>query len=337
MRRREFIALFGGAMSCFGGAMSWPLAARAQQPAKSAAMPVLGYLGGPSPESFPAYFAGLREGLKETGFFEGQNIAIDYRATEDRYERFSTFALDLVRQRVNVIFTSGDSESLAARAATKGTIPIVFAVDGNPLDLRLAASLERPGGNATGVSFWSKTVLAKRLELLHQAVPGATVIGAFINQADASAVEDATILQRAATKLGLQLNIIYASNERQIDAAFANLADHKIGALIIEADAFLANRQDQFVALAARQGIPAIYAVPESAAAGGLMAYGASVADAFRQAGVYVGRILKGEKPAELPVVSLTKFDLVINLKTATALGLTIPQTLTAIADQVIQ
>jgi putative tryptophan/tyrosine transport system substrate-binding protein len=330
MRRREFITVVAGA------AVTWPLTARAQQPA-NAAMPVLGYLGGPSPENFPAYFAGLREGLKETGFFEGQNITIDYRATEDRYERFSGFALDLVRQRVNVIFACGDSESLAAKAATKNTIPIVFAVDGNPLDLRLVASLEHPGGNATGVSFWSKTVLPKRLELLHQAVPSATVIAALINQADAGAVADATVLQRTASKLGLQLDILYASNERQIDAAFATLADHKAGALVIEADAFLADRQDQLLALAARQGIPAIYAVPESAAAGGLMAYGASMAEAFRLAGAYVGRILKGEKPADLPVVPLTKFELVINLKTATALGLTIPQTLLAIADQVIQ
>jgi putative ABC transport system substrate-binding protein len=179
--------------------------------------------------------------------------------------------------------------------------------------------------------------LARRLELLHQAVPSATIVAALINQADASAVADATALQRTASKLGLQLNILYASNERQIDAAFATLADHKVGAIIIEADAFLADRQNQLVALAAHQGIPAIYAVPESAAAGGLMAYGASVADAFRQAGTYVGRILKGEKPADLPVIQLTKFELAINLKTATALGLTIPQTLVAIADQVIQ
>jgi putative ABC transport system substrate-binding protein len=331
MKRREFIALLGGT------AIAMPRIASAQQPAKDTATPVLGYLGGPSPESFPAYFAGLREGLKETGFVEGQNITIDYRSTEDRYERFSGFALDLVHQRVNVILACGDSESLAARAAAKSTIPVVFCVDGNPLDLRLVASLERPGGNATGVSFWSKTVLARRLELLHQAVPSATIVAALINQADASAVADATALQRTASKLGLQLNILYASNERQIDAAFATLADHKVGAIIIEADAFLADRQNQLVALAAHQGIPAIYAVPESAAAGGLMAYGASVADAFRQAGTYVGRILKGEKPADLPVIQLTKFELAINLKTATALGLTIPQTLVAIADQVIQ
>jgi putative tryptophan/tyrosine transport system substrate-binding protein len=331
MRRREFIRLAGGA------AAGWPFAARAQQPAKDAAMPVLGYLGGPSPDGAPAYFAGLRQGLKDAGFVEGQNITIDYRSTEDRYERFSGFALDLVRQRVNVIFACGDSESLAARAATKTTIPIVFAVDGNPLDLRLVASLERPGTNATGVSFWSKTVLAKRLDLLHQAVPNATVVAALINQADGSAVADASTLQHAASKLGLQLNILYASNERQIDAAFATLTDRKVGAIVIEADAFLSDRQDQLIALAARQGIPAVYAVPENAVAGGLMAYGASVADAFRQAGTYIGRILKGEKPAELPVVPLTKFDLVINLKTAAALGLTIPQTLIVTADQVIQ
>ncbi len=187
------------------------------------------------------------------------------------------------------------------------------------------------------MTFWSKTVLAKRLELLHQAVPNATVIAALINQADASAVTDATILQHAAGKLGLQLNILYASNERQIDAAFATLTDHKVGAIVIEADAFLSDRQDQLVAFAARQGIPAIYAVPENAVAGGLMAYGASVADAFRQAGTYIGRVLKGEKPADLPVIQLTKFELVINLKTAKALGLTIPQTLIATADQVIQ
>jgi putative ABC transport system substrate-binding protein len=330
MRRRKFIALLGGA------AATWPLITRAQQPATEIAMPVIGYLGGPSLEDAPARFAGLRQGLKEAGFVEGQNIIIEYRAVEDRYDRFREFAIDLVRRRVDVIFASDKAASVAARAMTK-MIPIVFAVGGDPVAMRLVASVSRPGGNVTGVSFLFTTIMAKQLELLHEAVPNAAVVAALINQANANAVADTTRLQRAASNLGLQLLILNAGNERQLDAAFTTLVDRNAGALVIEGDSFFSGRQGQLVAWTAGHGIPAIYADPENAAAGGLMTYGVSIAEAFRLGGVYVGRILKGEKLADLPVQQSTKNVLIINLKTAKALGLTVPPSLLATADQVIE
>jgi len=327
MQRRKFITLLGGV------ATAWPLAARTQQPA----MPVIGYLGIASREEAPARFAGLRRGLKEADFVEGQNVAIEYRPTGDQYDRFSEFAADLVHHRVDVIFASDNVGALAAKAAT-ATIPVVFAIGGDPVALGLVASFNRPGGNVTGVSFLSTTIMAKRLELLHEAVPGAAVIGALINPTNTNAATDAGELQRAARNLGLQLHILHASSDSEVDDAFARLVQLSAGALVIEGDAFLAARSGQLALLAERHRIPAIFPDLEKAsAAGGLMTYGASIPDAYRIAGVYAGRILKGEKPADLPVQQSTKIELVINLKTAKALGLTLPPTLVAVADVVIE
>jgi putative ABC transport system substrate-binding protein len=329
MRRREFVGVLGGAAAL---SLFRPLGARTQQPA----MPVIGYLGAPSPEDAPVRFGGLRLGLKEAGLVEGQNITIEYRSTKDRYDRFREFAFDLVRRPVDVIFTLDKAASAAARVMTK-TIPIVFAVGGDPVGMRLVASMMRPGGNVTGVSYPAATLMADQLELLRQAVPNATVVAALTNQANANAVADTTELQRAASKFGLQLLVLNASNEHQLDAAVATVVDRKAGALVIEGDAFFSGRQDQLVALTARHGIPAIYADPENAAAGGLMTYGTSVAEAFRMSGVCIGRVLKGEKPADLPVQESTKIDLTINLKTAKALNLTVPPKLLGRADRVIE
>jgi putative ABC transport system substrate-binding protein len=326
MRRREFLGVLGGVAA---SSPCWPLGAHAQQPA-------IGYLGGPSPEDAPVRFAGLRRGLKEAGFVEGQNIAIEYRATADRYDRFREFAVDLVRRPVDLIFTSEKAATVAARVATK-TIPVVFAVSGDPVSMRLVASLMRPGGNVTGVSFQFTDIVAKQLELLRQAVPNATVIGVLTNQANANAVADATELQRVAGKLGVQLLILNASNEHQLEAAFATLLDRKVGALVVEGDAFFSGRQSRLVAWTTDHGIPAIYADPENAAAGSLMTYATSIAEAFRLSGVTIGRILKGEKPADLPVQESTMNEFVVNLKTAKALGLTLPPALLATADKVIE
>jgi putative tryptophan/tyrosine transport system substrate-binding protein len=324
-RRREFITLLGGAAA-------WPLVARAQHPAMS----VIGYLGIASREEAPARFAGLRQGLKEASFVEGQNVTIEYRPTGDQYGRFSEFAADLVRHRVDVIFASDNVGSLAAKAAT-ATIPIVFAIGGDPVALGLVASFNRPGGNITGVSFLSTTIMAKRLELLHEAVPRAAVVAALINPTNTNAATDASELQRAARSLGLQLHILNASSETEIDDAFSSLVQLSAGALVIEGDAFLAGQSGQLAALAARHRIAAIFPDPEKARVGGLMTYGASISDAYRIAGVYAGRILKGEKPADLPVQQSTKIDFVINLKTTKLLGIELPPTLLALADEVIE
>jgi putative ABC transport system substrate-binding protein len=326
IRRRALITLLGGAAT-------WPLVARAQQ----TAMPVVGYRGIASREEAPARFAGLRRGLKESNFFEGQNLTIEYRPTGDQYDRFSEFAADLVRHRVDVIFASDNVGSLAAKAAT-ATIPIVFAIGGDPVALGLVASFNRPGGNVTGVSFLSTTIMAKRLELLHEAVPSAAVVAALINPTNTNAATDASELQRAARNLGLQLHILNASSETEVDDAFSRLVQLSAGALVIEGDAFLTARSGQLAALAERHRIPAIFPDLEKArSAGGLMTYGASIPNAYRIAGVYAGRILKGEKPADLPVQQSTKIEFVINLKTAKALGLTVSPTLVAVADEVIE
>jgi putative tryptophan/tyrosine transport system substrate-binding protein len=329
MRRRAFIALAGSAAA-------WPFAARAQQAADKTAMPVIGYLGGPSPQDAPVRFAGLHQGLKDAGFVAGENVTIEYRATADRYDRFPEFAFDLVHRPVDVIFASEKAASIAARGTTK-TIPVVFALGGDPVFMRLVASMMRPGGNVTGVSFVFTTIMAKQLELLHQAVPDAGLVAVLTNIGNAYAVSDATRLQRAADKLGLQLLSLSAGNERQFDAACATLLDRKAGALVVEGDPFLSAQQGKLVALTAEHKIPAIYADPENAGGGGLMTYGVSIADAFRLAGVTIGRVLKGEKPADLPVVQSTKNDLVINLKTAKTLGLTVPPSLLTGADKVIE
>jgi len=327
MRRREFITLIGGA-----AAAAWPVAALAQKPK----MLLVGYVGIASREDAPDWFAGFRAGLKEGGFIEGQNITIEYRPTKDQFNRFPEFAADLVRSGVDVIFASDNAGSLAAKAAT-GTIPIVFAIGGDPVALGLVASLNRPGGNITGVSFLSTAITAKRLELLHELVPHAAVVGALINPTNTNAAADTRELKHAARTLGLQLHVLNATSETEIDDALSRLVQLSAGALVIEGDALFAGLHTQLVAMVARRRIPAIYPNPANARAGGLMTYGASLPDAYRIAGVYVGRILKGDRPGDLPVQQVTKVEMIINLMTAKAFGLTIPPTLLARADEVIE
>jgi putative ABC transport system substrate-binding protein len=326
MRRREFMTLLGGV------AAGWPLTARAQQPAR----PVIGCLGGLAPENAPIRFTGLRQGLKEAGFVEGQNMTVEYRPTGDRYDRFREFAADLVGRRVDAIFASDGAAAVAAKTAT-ATIPIVFAIGFDPVALRLVTSLMRPDRNVTGVSYRSRTVMAKQLELLHDTAPNASVVAAVVNPVNANAATDADELQRTADKLGLHLLVLNAGKESQIADVTSALVQRHADALIVEDDAFLCGWQNQLIERAASHGIPAICSPSEGTATGALATLGPSVASAFHLAGVYLGRILKGEKPADLAVQSSIKPELVINLKTAKALDLTIAPTLLARADTVIE
>jgi putative ABC transport system substrate-binding protein len=323
MRRRDFITLV-----C--GAAAWPLSARAQRPA----IPVIGFLNAASPETDG--LAAFRRGLSETGYVEGKDVTIEYRSAEGRADRLSALAADLVRHRVAVVYAGANASALAAKAAT-ATIPIVFRIGGDPVKLGLVASLNRPGGNITGVSFLSTDTVAKMLEVLHGAVPNAGVIAALMNPANPNGVADTTEAQGAARALGLELQVFNASNEREIDAVFATLVERHAGALLIEGDPLFAIRMKQLIVLTARHAIPAIYQGREFPDAGGLISYGANRANASRIAGAYAGRILKGEKPADLPVQQATKVELVINLTTAKALSLTVPPTLLALADEVIE
>ena len=327
MRRREFITLVGAAAA-------WPLAARAQQPA----MPVIGVLsGGSSPDPSAARWRAFHHGLSENGYVEGRNVAIEYRWPEGQYDRLPALVADLVRRRVTVLTALGGVQTpLAAKAAT-GTIPIVFAIGSDPVKFGLVASLNRPGGNVTGVSFFTIELEAKRLGVLHELVPKATAIAVLVNRTNANAENQLRELSEAARTLGLQLHALNASSERDFDAAFAAVAQMRAGALLVAADPFFFIRREKIVSLAMAQGVPAIYEWREFAEAGGLVSYGTNLTDAFRQAGVYTGRILKGEKPADLPVMRSTKFELVINLKTAKALGLEIPSSVLARADEVIE
>ena len=325
-RRREFIALLGGAAA-------WPCAAHAQQPA----IPVVGFLGVSSVGTQP-YLAAFRQGLSETGYVEGQNVVIEYRWTEDQYNRLPDLADDLIRHHVNVIATLFTFPAALAAKATTSTIPIVFSVGDDPVKHGLVSSLSRPGGNATGINFFSSEVTAKRLGLLRELLPKATRIGVLVNPTNVEITEGTVKdVNAAADPLGVQIEVLNASNGNEIDAAFTTLESHRADGVLIGANAFFVSRRVQIAILAARHMIPAIYTISDYAEAGGLISYGTDIADSLRQQGVYVGRILKGTKPADLPVVQSTKFKLVINLRTAKALGLEISPTLLSRADEVIE
>jgi putative ABC transport system substrate-binding protein len=327
MLRREIVSLFGATTV----ALSLP--AQAQQKA----IPVIGWLSGGSPGFYAPYIAAFRRGLEETGYVEGQNVAIEYRWAEGRYDRLPALAAELVSRNVDVIPASGgDLASRAAKGATS-TIPIVFTSAGDPVAIGLVDSLARPGGNLTGVSFLNVELNPKRLELLRELVPKASVIALLVNPNNPGNERIMRDVQEAARAKGKQLQILTASSESEIDAAFASLAQDHVGALFVGTDPFIDSRRDQLVALAARHAVPAIYGFRESAAGGGLISYGVSLMAVYRQIGIYTGRILKGTKPADLPVVQPTTFELVINLKTAKTLGLTIPPSILARADEVIE
>jgi putative tryptophan/tyrosine transport system substrate-binding protein len=327
MKRREFITLLGGA------AAAWPLAARTQQ----SAMPVIGFLGSESPDLFAGRLRAFRQGLDEAGFVESRNVAIEYRWARGEYDRLPVLAADLVRQSVTAMVATTTPSVLAAKAATM-TIPIVFLTGSDPVEVGLVASLNRPGGNMTGVSNLTVETGAKQMELLHELVPAATLIALLVNPANPVLADTLSRgLQAAARAIRQQILVVTASTESDLDTAFTTLVKRRVGALVVGNDPFFNSRPDQLVALAARHAMPAIYPYRELAVAGGLMSYGSNLADPYRLVGVYTGRILKGEKPTDLPIQQSTKVEFVINLKTAKALGLTFPITLLGRADEVIE
>ena len=326
MRRREFITLLGGAVA-------WPLAARAQQ----SAMPVIGFLNGQFAGEVSRYIKAFREGLKESGFIEGQNVIIEFRYAEGQRDKLPAMAADFVRSGVAVIVTTGGTPvTLAAKAAT-ATVPIVFAMGGDPVGLGVVASLNRPASNATGSAYFFNALGAKRLALLRELAPAAKLFGYLVNPTNPSIASESKDMRDAARELGLKLHVQNARNEREIEAAFVDFAEQRVEALVAAADVLFIVRREQMVALAARHALPASYHAREIVEAGGLTSYGPSQKDAYRQAGVYAGRVLKGEKPGDLPIVRSTKFEFVINLKTAKALGLEVPPKLLFTADEVIE
>jgi len=331
MRRRDFIGLVGGAAAC-------PLAVRAQQPTGQPALPVVAFVSGRSSDDTQRSAAAFRQGLAEAGIVEGRNATVEYHWLDGRYDRLPPLMADLVRRGVAVIATPGSNPaSLAAKAAT-ATIPIVFGVGDDSVRMGLVESLARPGGNATGVNFLVAEVLAKRLGLLHELVPKAVRIAVLVNPANASTAEAiARDLPEAARAIGVQIQILNAETSREIEAAFATLVRDRADALFVAPDGFFVSRRVQFATLAARHGIPAAHTIREEAEAGGLMSYGTESQDVFRQVGVYTGQILKGAKPADLPVLRSTKFEFVINLQTARALGLEVPNALQLLADALIE
>jgi len=325
MRRRDFIRLVGGA------AVAWPLTTPAQP-----AMPVIGFLNSGSPDTFAPTVNAFLQGLKESGYVDGQNVVIEYRWANGQYDRLTALADDLVRRGVSVIAATSTPANLVAKAVTS-TIPIVFTTGGDPVQLGLVTSLGRPGGNVTGVTQMTGEVAPKRVELAHELVPQATVFGMLINPTNPLSENVKRDSQAAALKLGVQLNVLHASTDAELDKAFAAFREMHVGALVLGTDAFFNNRLEELAALAIRNSLPVVYEYHQFVAAGGLVSYGGSIIDSYRLAGGYVGRVLKGEKPADLPVQQASKIELLLNLKTAKTLGITVPQSIQNRADEVIE
>ena len=325
MRRRTFIQGIA--------AVAWPLVARAEQ----SPMPVIGFLNSASPQPFANYVAGFRAGLKQTGYVDGQNVTIEFRWAESHYDRLPEMAADLVRRKVAVLAATGGAPSITAAKAATATIPIVFTLGSDPVRLGFVTSLSRPGGNITGVNLFVVAMESKRLGLLRALVPGVQLIAVLLNPNLQTYTQQKSDVEEAAHAIGQQIHLLSASNESEIDAAFATAVKLRAGAMLVSGDPFFNSQHDKIIALAARHAIPAIYEQREHALAGGLMSYGTNLSEGYRQAGVYAGRILKGEEPGNLPVVQASKFELVINLKTAKALGIEVPPNLSAEADEIIE